>query len=176
MADDTVKPTGSETSLAQRRRIVQLHQQGWGAPAIAAELGISRWTARRWAQRYQQAGEVGLAYRPRRPRRDHPQTTPAAVRARIRELREAHPGWGARLIRRQLDRERVEPIPSEVTIQRWLSRFGFAALQPRPHKPLGFTTPAPDAAEECWQADFKEKGGCPISASSPAPAAPSAWA
>lgn len=175
MADGTVKPTSSETAVAQRRLLVQLHQQGWTAPAIAQELGVSRWTVRRWVQRYQQAGEVGLAYRPRRPRREHPQTTPAAVRTRIRELREAHPGWGARLIRHQLDREGWETIPSEVTIQHWLARFGFALLQPRTHKPVGFTTPAPDPDEECWQADFKEKGGPPILVSSPGRARPSVW-
>ena len=176
MADGTVKPTSSETSLDQRRLMVQLHQQGWTYPAIAHDLGVSRWTVRRWVQRYRQAGEVGLAYRPRRPRSEHPQTTPAAVRTRIRALREAHPGWGARLIRHQLEREGWTGIPSEVTIQAWLRRFGFELLQPRTSKPVGWTTPTPAPDEECWQADFKEKGGSPILVSSPAHARPSVWA
>ena len=175
MADSPVKPTSSETSMEQRRLMVHLHEQGWTSTAIASELGISRWTVQRWVRRYRAAGEVGLAYRPRRPRTEHPQTTPGAVRTRIRELREAHPGWGARLIRKQLEREHWEPIPSEVTIQHWLARFGFALLQPRIGKAIGDTPPAPDPDEECWQADFKEKGGCPISVSSPAPATASVW-
>lgn len=173
MIATSVKPTSSESSVEQRRLIVQLHQQGWTYPAIADDLGVSRWTVMRWVQRYRQDGERGLAYRPRRPGAEHPQTTPAGVRERIRALREAHPGWGARLIHRQLEREGWERIPSEVTIQHWLSRFGFALLQPRTGQPLGFTTPAPDADEECWQADFKETGGSPISVSSPVLARPS---
>jgi transposase len=174
MAEVANQPSSRETRLEQRQRMVALHQQGWGVAAIGRELGVSRWTVRRWLQRYGAAGEAGLAYRSHRPHQEHPQTTALAVRSRIQELRRAHPGWGARLIRRQLDREGVSPLPSEVTIQHWLARWGFPLLQPRRKQPLGFRTPPATLNEICWQADFKEKGGSPISAWSPASAMPSA--
>ena len=111
MGAEPSQPTSSETALAQRRLMVHLSEQGWTHQAIAAHLGVSRWTVLRWLRRYRVAGHVGLAYRPRRPTTPHPQTTPPAVRARIRAIREAHPRWGARLIRRQLAREGGRPSP-----------------------------------------------------------------
>jgi hypothetical protein len=104
------------------------------------------------------AGPPALAYHSRRPRTPHPQTTPAAVQDRIRAVRQRHPGWGARLIRRQLVLDGVADAPSEVTIQRWLVRQGFPSVRPLRHKPLGWPSPAASAAP-VWQADFKQKGG-----------------
>ncbi len=170
MGAELSQPTSSETLLAQRRLMVHLTEQGWSHQAIAEHLGVSRRTVLRWVGRYRAAGPVGLAYRPRRPRTPHPQTTPATVRARIRAIREAHPRWGARLIRRQLAREGVTPLPTEVTIQHWLAHFGFDLVQPRTGKPLGWPAPPPVPSEEVWQADFTEKGGPPTSASWPAAA------
>jgi transposase len=172
MGSEPIKPTRTETSLEQRRVMVRLAEVGWTVAAIAAELGVSRWTVGRWLRRAGAAGAVGLAYRPRRPKTPHPQTTPPAVRARIRAIREAHPGWGARLIRRQLAREGIAPLPSEVTIQRWLARLGFALLQPHTGKPLGWATPAVDPTEEVWEADFVEKGGSPTCVSWSVPTTP----
>lgn len=176
MGREVIKPTRTETSLEQRQLMVQLTEAGWTAAAIATELGVSPWTVRRWVKRARAVGAVGLAYRPRRPKTPHPQTTPATVRARIRAIREAHPGWGARLIRHQLDREGVVPLPSEVTIQHWLARFGFALLRPHTGKPLGWATPATIPSEEVWEADFVEKGGSPILPwSGDAAAPPACW-
>jgi transposase len=163
MGREPIKPTRTETSLEQRRPIVRLSGAGWSAAAIAAELGVSRWTVGRWIRRAPVAGAVGLAYRPRRPMTPHPPTTPPAVRARIRAIREAHPGWGARLIRHQLARAGIAPLPAERTIQRWLARLGFALLRPPTGQPLGWPTPATAPTEEVWEADFVEKGGPPIS-------------
>ena len=55
------KPTASERSLAQRRRIVALSAAGHGAGRIAAERGCSRRTLYRWRRRRRQAGAAGLA-------------------------------------------------------------------------------------------------------------------
>jgi transposase len=163
MAVDLRKPTASETSLEQRQRIVHLSQQGHTAQEIATLVGVSRWTVGRWLRRYRQAGAVGLAYRPRRPRTPHPQTTPAAMRSRIQAIRDAHPRWGARLIRRQLLLDGQTP-PAEQTIQRWLRRLGYPLVVPRTGKPLGFRQPPPAPQELRWETDHKEKGGSSISA------------
>jgi transposase len=153
------KPTGGETSIAQRQQMVVLHQQGWPYDRVAAHLGCSRWTVGRWVRAHARGGAAALAYHGRRPSAPHPQTTPPAVQDRIRTLRQQHPGWGARLLRRQLDRDGVRPLPSEVTIHHWLRRWGFPLVRPARHKPLGWTSAAPPSAAPVWQVDFKQKGG-----------------
>jgi transposase len=151
------KPTSSETSLAQRQTMVQLHQQGWTYAAIAAHLACSPWTVGRWVRAHAAGGAAALGYRSRRPRTAHPQTTPPALHAQIRTIRQRHPGWGARLIRRQLMLDGVATPPSEVTIHRMLGRLGFPLVRPPRHKPLGWPSPPP--ATPLWQVDFKQKGG-----------------
>ena len=53
---------------------------------VAKELGVSRQCAHRWVARFRADGEAGLVDRPSRPRRC-PRRTPAAVEARVLELR-----------------------------------------------------------------------------------------
>jgi transposase len=159
MESQSPKPTSSETSLEQRHAMVRLHAQGWPYDAIAAQLGCSRWTVGRWVRAHAAGGDPALVYHDRRPRTPHPQTTPPAVQARIRAIRQQHPGWGARLIRRQLELDGVTPLPSEVAIQRRLARQGFPLVRPPRHKPLGWTGDAPVPATPLWQADFVQKGG-----------------
>ena len=156
------KPTASELSLDQRQRIISLSAAGHSASRIAAELGCSPRTVARWRARHRQAGEAGLAYRSRQPHAAHPQTTAAAIVARIQTIRQAHPGWGARLIHRQLRLDGVAAVPSERTIHAWLRRLGFGRVQPPPSKPLGWPTPAPGPHETVWEVDFKQKGGAAI--------------
>ena len=152
------RPTTGETTAEQRRLMVRLYAQGASYGAIAEQLGCSRWTVGRWVRAAAAGGEAALAYRSRRPLTPHPQTTPPAVQARIRAIRERHPGWGARLIRRQLELEGSTPVPSEAAIQRWLRTQGFALVRPLRHKSLGWPTPTA-GAQSVWQVDFKQKGG-----------------
>jgi transposase len=159
MTTQMMKPTRSETSLADRATMIQLHAEGWRYAEIAAHLNCSVWTVGRWVRAYRRDGEEALAYHRRRPQTPHPLTTPPDVQARIRAIRAAHPGWGARLIRRHLDRAGVRPLPSEVTIAAWLNRWGYPLVQPPRHKPLGFATAPPAGATPVWEVDFKEKGG-----------------
>jgi transposase len=157
-----LKPTVSETSLAERREIIRLSETGWSAPAIAEHLGCSVRTITRWRSAYRAHGEDGLAYHSRRPQTPAPHTTPAPVIERIAAIRRAHPGWGARLIQRQLRLDGVRPLPSERTVQNWLGRLGCPPVRPPAHKPLGFPQPpAADRDDTIWEVDHKEKGGAP---------------
>ena len=153
------KPTATETSLAARQQMMQLSQQGLSASAIATRLGCSPRTIYRWRRRYREQGPAGLQPRSRRPHTRHPQTTPAPVVARIRTIREQHPGWGARLIRRQLLSEAITPVPTEGTIQHWLKRLGFELVRPPVGKRLGWRPPAAPPSNARWQLDHKQKGG-----------------
>jgi transposase len=160
------KPTATEASLAERQQIIELSAEGQSAKAIAARLGCAERTVYRWRKRYREVGVAGLQPRSRRPQRPHPQTTPehnGAVVARIAAIRAAHPGWGARLIRRlirrQLLSEEVAPVPNEGTIQQWLKRLGFGLVRPPVGKRLGWRPPEPPPSNARWQLDHKQKGG-----------------
>ncbi|MFN3930098.1 MAG: helix-turn-helix domain-containing protein, partial [Thermoflexus sp.] len=115
-----VKPTATQTAYEDRVRMVELRQQGWTYRAIAERIGCSVWTVMRWVKAFQRGGWKALAYKSCAPKTPHPLTTPETVRQRIRAIKQAHPKWGARLIRRQLELEGVAPVPSEVTIHKIL--------------------------------------------------------
>lgn len=155
----TPRPTSTETAYHDRLRIVQLAAQGWTRPAIASELGWSVRTVQRWLARARSDGLDALAYRSRRPHTRHPLTTDPAVVARIGTLRQAHPGWGARLIRRQLLLEGWAGVPAEGTVGHWLRRLGYPPAAVVRHRPLGWSTPPSPPDAVVWQMDFKEKGG-----------------
>jgi uncharacterized protein YjcR len=40
------------TTIQERTRIIELSAQGMKAPEIAAQLGCSVWTARKWKQQF----------------------------------------------------------------------------------------------------------------------------
>lgn len=162
MVRTELSPSETATTLAQRQRIIQLHQAQFSYAEIAERVGCSRWTVGRWVRAWKRDGPSRLEPRSHRPHGVHPQTTPIQIQARIRAIREQHPGWGPRLIHRQLERDRVTPLPSERTVQAWLHRQGFPLVRPRTAKPLGFPASASLPHQPLWEADFKQKGGSPI--------------
>lgn len=156
------QPAATDTSLAERHQIIALSAQGLSAPTIAARIGCSARTVHRWRSRYRAAGLAGLQPRSHRPRQRHPQTIPEAVVDRLRTIRTEHPGWGARLIRRQLIREASPVVPSERTIGAWLTRLGFGPVRPQVGKRLGWWPPDPPPSNTRWQLDHKQQGGAAI--------------
>jgi transposase len=153
------KPTVSECSRAERQEIIRRTAVGESAPVIAASLRRSVRTITRWRCAFRRAGEDGLAYHSRRPHTVPAHTTPPHVVARIGAIRAAHPGWGARLIRRQLRLEGVRPLPSERTVHRWLRRLGCPPVRPPTPKPLGFPQPPPVRDDTVWEVDHTQKRG-----------------
>jgi transposase len=155
------KPTISETAQATRHEIIRLSEQGWTTAAIAAHLGCSERTVRRWRSANRQGGAQALAYHSRRPHTRTAHATPQAVIDRIVAIRTAHPGWGSCLILRQLRLDGVSPLPCRRTVQHWLSRLGYPSVRPLARKPLGFPQPAPSRDDTLWEVDHKQKGGSP---------------
>ncbi|MFE0649182.1 IS481 family transposase [Streptomyces sp. NPDC059534] len=97
-----------------RRLLVERVCSGRPVAHVAAEMGISRATAHKWIRRWRAEGDAGLHDRPSRPRTT-PHRTPAAVEARVCELRRT----------RKLGPARIGPIvglPSS-TVHRILTRY-----------------------------------------------------
>ncbi len=107
----------ANSPLTVRGRMMLVERIGSGRPIahVAAEMGISRKTATKWWQRFQEEGPDGLEDRSSRPRRC-PHRTPAKVEQQILRLRR----------RRKLGPARISSIvdvpPS--TVHQVLTRAG----------------------------------------------------
>jgi transposase InsO family protein len=126
--------------------------EGANVRELCRRFGISRKTGYKWLEREETAGAAGLADRSRRPH-TMPRLTEAAVTDRVLALRDAHPTWGGRKLRRRLQ-DLGDPAPAASTITEILRRAG--RLDPA----VGATHTAWQrferaAPNELWQMDFK---------------------
>ena len=119
--------------------------------ALCREYGISRPTGDKWIKRYEQ-GE-SLEDQSRAPIK-RPKETPTEMERRIVTYRQSHPAIGATKLRRILENQGYQNVPSPSTINRIFAKNGLitkeASLAATPHQ--RFEKAAPN---EMWQADYK---------------------
>jgi transposase InsO family protein len=146
-------PWKVETTVVVRREFVELCRvEGANVAEVCRRFGVSRKTGYKWLSRYEESGVAGLEDQSRRPHHC-PSQTGAVVESRVIKLREAHPAWGGRKLRRRLQDQGVSEVPSASTITEILRRQGML-LDPA-------TTPGPfqrferSHSNELWQMDFK---------------------
>src|SRR5215470_16443065 len=97
---------GQTTTFQERLDITERAVAGESDPEIAAALGCSVWTVRKWRRRGQQQGRTGLTSQMGRPSIGPLSTFPAGMRETILYLRRTHPGWGPTTLLVEL---RVDP-------------------------------------------------------------------
>jgi len=124
---------------------------GANVRSLCRDFGIGHTTAYRWRGRYE-AGEV-LADRSRRPK-SSPSRTPPEVEARVLALREQHPCWGGRKLRKLLERAGVGRPPSASTITEVLRRHG-KLDGPRAGAARDYVRFEHAEPNDLWQMDFK---------------------
>jgi hypothetical protein len=140
-------------ALSIRREIVDRRQSGESLAGIARALQLGYTTVRRVWRQFQTEGQVLPHYERCR------QTSirkGAALYERAVQLKQAHPGWGAGLIRLELAAaDAAYSLPSERTLQRWFRRAGVAArsVDRRAHPPVQRGKQAHDV----WAIDAKEQ-------------------
>ena len=128
---------------------------------LCARHGVSRVTGYKWLHRAEQRGMDFLQELSRRPHRC-PHATPAALQARLLDVRRHHPTWGPRkllaLVRRQQGPAGGDfAWPARSTVAELLRRHGLTAPHRRragrghPGRPL---TPM-SAPNVIWTADYK---------------------
>jgi transposase len=83
---------GQTTTFQERLDISERAAAGQSDPEIAAALGCSVWTVRKWRRRGQQQGRSGLRSQLGRPTTGPLSTFPTDMRETILHLRRAHPG------------------------------------------------------------------------------------
>ena len=119
-----------ELTVAEQRfnAVMEVLRDGLTVIEVADRYGVSRQTVHGWLGRYRSGGLEALADRSHRPRRC-PHQMPAAVEARLCELRRRQPGWGQRRLAHELARVGVDPPPGLTSIYRALVRNGL--IQPK---------------------------------------------
>ena len=149
--------------MSMRREFVMLAaREGANRRELCRRYGISPTTGYKWLGR--SAGrEEDLADRSRRPQAS-PGRTPAAMEGLVLGLRERHPAWGGRKLRRRLLDLGHNGVPSASTITAILRRHGRMDPQEAArHAPWQrFERAEPN---ELWQMDFKghfalDRGRC----------------
>ena len=146
------------TTLEDRWQIISLAEVGWSDPQIAEQTGWSVHTVRKWRRRGQRQGRAGLASQMGRPAKGPMSSYPETTRDSLKVLREAHPGWGAKTLRVELERDAHltgQRLPSEASIARFLKAEGLSHPYERHHD-----LPEPDRqpAEEphaVWEMDAR---------------------
>ncbi len=120
---------------------------------LCRRYGISPTTGYKWLARHGAEGRAGLHDRPRRPGHS-PGRTPDALEARVLTLRDEHPAWGGRKLRRRLHDLGVADAPSASTITAILRRNGrLDGERSAAHRPfIRFEHAAPN---DLWQMDYK---------------------
>jgi transposase InsO family protein len=146
-------PWQETSTMSLRREFCALASQpGANMSELCRRYGISRKTGYKWVERYRAEGVAGLVERSRRPR-TMPRLTADALTERVLALRDAHPTWGGRKLRRRLE-DLGEPAPAASTITAILRRAGRIdpAEAARHTAWQRFEHAAPN---DLWQMDFK---------------------
>src|SRR6266702_2307454 len=97
---------GQTTTFQERLDISERAAAGESEPEIAAALGCSVWTVRKWRRRGQHQWRSGLNSQMGRPTSGPLSTFPTGMRDAILHLRRTHPGWGPTTLLAEL---RVDP-------------------------------------------------------------------
>src|SRR5271169_66073 len=151
-------PWRASSVMEERARFVLERERGeYSMSELCAIYGVSRDTGYTWWRRYQQAGLRELCERSRAPRW-HPKQTAAEIEAAVLELRRAHMRWGARKLKRVLERERPETNwPAASTMGTMLAREGLVIARRKRRKTEPYSRPFAAATEpnRVWCVDFK---------------------
>jgi len=119
----------SRSEVARRARVVLARSRGLSETEVATALGVGRSCVRRWLQRFQRHGILGLQTV---RRSSHPLVFTAEVRAAIvkhaqmapQQLGYAGPHWSLRALRAALIRQRVVKKISVQHLRRILAEGG----------------------------------------------------
>lgn len=144
-----------EVSLMdQRREFIRLFRQpDVNRRELCRRFGISPKVAYKWLARATAAEATGSDWAQDHPRRPHvtPARSAEAIEAAVLEIRDAHPTWGARKIRRRLE-DRRKSVPAASTVHAILARHERVPRPSQPAQYIRFEHPAPN---DVWQMDFK---------------------
>jgi transposase InsO family protein/transposase-like protein len=115
---------GQTTTFPERLDITERAAAGQSDAEIAAALGCSVWTVRKWRRLGQQQGRTSLSSQMGRPATGPLAALPPGMREAILQMRRMHPGWGPTTLLAELQvdaRWTDQPLPTRSRIAALLS-------------------------------------------------------
>ncbi len=147
-------PWGEKSVMSLRREFVRLAcRDEANMRELCRRYGISPMTGYGLLERYRANGDIGLADRSRRPLHS-PGRTPAAIEVEVLRLRDLHPAWGGRKLRRRLQDLGAASVPSASTVTAILRRHGRLEGSEADRR-RDWQRFERASANELWQMDFK---------------------
>ena len=150
-------PARQATSIAQRRQMLSLVEEGHSYVEVAEQVGVSFWTARKWIRRGKKEGKENLASRYGRPATGPLGEFDSKLRYKVLRMKLEHPKWGAEYVVKKLREDRVlkgKKLPSAMTIWRYWSSFGNRLYAKR--DPARSEIKPSEIPHGVWQMDAKE--------------------
>jgi transposase InsO family protein len=147
-------PLRTKSKMEQRLEIVNMAiQDDSNISVISERFCVSRKTIYNWLHRYESEGCLGLEDKPTTPLHS-PNRTPMEVEQLVLEIRDEHPRWGSRKIKRSLEDTGYINVPNASTISRILQRNG--RINPDDSsKYKAYQRFEKDRPNDHWQMDFK---------------------
>ena len=144
-----------ELTVVEQRfnAVMEVIRDGLKVIEVADRYGVSRQTVHGWLRRYAAGGLDALADRSHRPD-SCPHQMPAAVEARLCELRRHHPRWGQRRLAHELARGGIDPPPGLTSIYRALVRNGLIEPKARRRRKADYRRWERARPMELWQMDI----------------------
>ena len=142
--------------MDERVKFIARYLEGEKVARLADEFGISRKTAYKIIDRYEETGLQGLTDRSRRPYR-HANQLPFQIEALIVRLKQEKPSWGAPKIAELLARRYPDAHrPAISTIHAVLDRRGLVKHRKgRKNKAVGTVLSDSHQPNDLWCADYK---------------------
>lgn len=142
------------TTMSQRIEFVTLAMKGeTNFSELCRRFGVSRKTGYKFLKRCVEEGPPGFCDRSRRPKYS-PNATPAHMERLILELRDKHPAWGGRKLKRRAEDIGYEGVPSPSTITEILKRNGRISTE-EGEKHKAWQRFEAERCNDLWQMDFK---------------------
>jgi transposase InsO family protein len=161
LGKEGIMPWKKVSVMSLKREFISLatNDNSFNFSHLCGRFGISRKTGYKWIKRFFDYGEDGLIDRSRRPF-DSPSKTSEQMEQAVLTVRQQHPAWGGRKIKRRLENMGYQAVPAASTITAILKRWDcITPEESGKHKPLvRFQRSAPN---ELWQMDFKGHLPCP---------------
>lgn len=144
------------TTLQERIEIWERSRSGETDREISEAMRLSQETVRKWRRKGQRQGRTALASKLGRPKQGQLGSFSAELRSVLREKRQAHPGWGAETLVKELEvdiRFQGQKLPSRARIAAFLKDEG---LTRRYQRQTELTQPPAEtlqAAHDEWEMD-----------------------
>jgi hypothetical protein len=150
-------PVTQATTIAQRREMMLLAEEGHTYAAVAEQVGVSFWTARKWIRLGKRCGLDSLASCYGRPATGPLAGFDPLIRYVALRCKRQHPKWGAEYVVKKLGERpslQDKKLPSATTIWRYWRSFGDRLFSKR-DPPKSEISPS-DIPHGVWQMDAKE--------------------